>query len=122
MSILTTENLTLSFGEFDLFHGINIRVAQNSKIGLIGPNGIRKTSLLMILTGLRPPSKGMINLASNRKLAYLHQEAIEAFSDQMIGCLNITESFSNNLSNLVVTTSSCVSNRRLRDWAWEIFF
>jgi hypothetical protein len=38
MSILTAENLSLSFGPFDLFGGISLNIARDSKIGLIGPN------------------------------------------------------------------------------------
>ena len=49
MSILSAQNLGLSFGAFDLFHGISLTIANDSKIGLIGPNGIGKTSLMMIL-------------------------------------------------------------------------
>ena len=80
MSILTTENLSLSFGDFDLFHDINVTVANDAKIGLIGPNGIGKTSLLLILAGLSHPSTGKIHLARGRRLAYLHQESIDTFA------------------------------------------
>lgn len=79
MSILTTHNLGLSFGAFDLFHGISVRVSAESKIGLIGPNGIGKTSLLLILAGLSQPSAGQVHLARGRRLGYLRQEAVEAF-------------------------------------------
>jgi ATP-binding cassette, subfamily F, member 3 len=82
MSILTTENIGLSFGDFDLFRGISVSVANNSKIGLIGPNGVGKTSLLMILAGINQPTTGKVNLTRGRRLAYLRQEAIDAFADQ----------------------------------------
>lgn len=82
MSILTTENLCLSFGDFDLFANINVSVANDSKIGLIGPNGVGKTSLLLILAGIHQPTSGKIHLARGRRLAYLHQESIDAFANQ----------------------------------------
>lgn len=82
MSILSTENLGLSFGDFDLFRGINLTLASNSKIGLIGPNGIGKTSLLLMIAGQILPTEGRVHLARGRRLAYLHQEAIEAFADR----------------------------------------
>ena len=47
MSVLSAENLGLSFGDFDLFKGVSVSIANNSRIGLIGPNGIGKTSLLL---------------------------------------------------------------------------
>jgi ATP-binding cassette, subfamily F, member 3 len=80
MSILTTQNLSLSFGDFDLFTGISIRIEQNSKIGLIGPNGIGKTSLMLIIAGVNLPSDGQVHIARGRRLGYLRQEAVDAFA------------------------------------------
>ena len=80
MSILTTQNLSLSFGAFDVFQGIHIKIANNSKIGLIGPNGIGKTSLMLILAGNTPPSSGRVHIARGRRLGYLRQEAVDAFA------------------------------------------
>jgi len=80
MSILTTENLGLSFGAFDVFGGISVRIANDSKIGLIGPNGIGKTSLLLMLAGLSQPTTGSVTLARGKRLGYLRQEAVEALA------------------------------------------
>jgi ATP-binding cassette subfamily F protein 3 len=82
MSILNVENIGLSFGAFDLFRGISVTVPNDGKIGLIGPNGIGKTSLLLILAGINPPTAGQIHLARGRRLGYLRQEAVEAFADR----------------------------------------
>ena len=82
MSILNAENLGLSFGSFDLFRGINLTIANDSKIGLIGPNGIGKTSLLLILAAINQPTEGKVYLAKGRRLGYLRQEAIETFADR----------------------------------------
>ena len=82
MSILNCENLGLSFGAFDLFRGITLTVANDSKIGLIGPNGIGKTSLLLILAGINQPTEGKVHLARGRRLGYLRQEAMETFADR----------------------------------------
>jgi len=80
MSILSAQNLGLSFGAFDLFRSISVTIANDSKIGLIGPNGIGKTSLMMILAGMNQPTTGMIHIARGKKLGYLRQEASEAFA------------------------------------------
>jgi ATP-binding cassette, subfamily F, member 3 len=82
MSILTAHNLGLSYGAFDVFKGASFSVASNSKIGLIGPNGIGKTSLLLILAGLKQPSQGEVHIARGRRLGYLRQEAVEAFGSR----------------------------------------
>ncbi len=80
MSILSAQNLGLSFGAFDLFQGISVTIANDSKIGLIGPNGIGKTSLMMILAGLNQPTTGIIHTARGKRIGYLRQEASSAFA------------------------------------------
>ena len=82
MSILSAQNVGLSFGAFDLFRGISVTIANDSKIGLIGPNGIGKTSLMMILAGLSQPTTGKIHIARGKKLGYLRQEASDAFKNK----------------------------------------
>nr|HMN62493.1 ATP-binding cassette domain-containing protein [Anaerolinea sp.] len=82
MSILSTENLGLSFGAFDLFRGISVSIADDGKIGLIGPNGVGKTSLLLILAGINQPTTGKIHIAKGRRIGYLRQEAVEAFANR----------------------------------------
>jgi ATP-binding cassette subfamily F protein 3 len=82
MSILTADNLGVSFGAFDLFRGISVSIANDSKIGFIGPNGIGKTSLLLILAGINQPTTGKVNIARGRGIGYLRQEAVEAFADR----------------------------------------
>src|SRR5512135_3596292 len=79
MSILSAQNVGLSFGAFDLFRGISVTIANDSKIGLIGPNGIGKTSLMMILAGINQPTTGKIHIARGKRLGYLRQEAADAF-------------------------------------------
>jgi ATP-binding cassette subfamily F protein 3 len=80
MSLLTAENLGVSFGAFDLFAGISVSVANDGKIGLIGPNGVGKTTLLFLLAGISQPVTGKVYLAKGRRLGYLRQEAMEAFA------------------------------------------
>ncbi len=82
MSIITTHNLGISFGAFDLFRGINLKIAKDSKIGLIGPNGVGKTSLLLILAEINTPTTGEIHIARGQRLGYLRQEAVDAFADR----------------------------------------
>lgn len=80
MSILSTHDLSLSFGAATIFSGIHISIPANAKIGLVGPNGVGKTSLLFILNGLTPPSTGHVHTVSGLRIGYLHQEAMQAFA------------------------------------------
>ncbi|MBK8023549.1 MAG: ABC-F family ATP-binding cassette domain-containing protein [Chloroflexi bacterium] len=81
MAILSTQQLGLSFGAFDVFLNVTTAIQPGAKIGLVGPNGIGKTSLLLILCGLQEPSAGRVVMQDGLKLGYLRQEAMAAFQE-----------------------------------------
>ncbi|MCB9419272.1 MAG: ABC-F family ATP-binding cassette domain-containing protein [Ardenticatenaceae bacterium] len=80
MAILTASFLGQSFGAVDVFSGVSVSVPNDGKIGLVGPNGIGKTSLLLVLAKMSQPTSGTIHLAKGARLGYLHQESEQAFS------------------------------------------
>src|SRR5260221_6634181 len=80
MSLLTLTGLSQSFGADDIFHGLSASLPNGGKVGLVGPNGIGKTTLLLILAGLVELKQGSAHLARGRRLGYLRQEAVEAFA------------------------------------------
>ncbi len=80
MAILTANFVGQSFGDFDVFSGVTASIPNNGKIGLVGPNGIGKTTLLLILAGFSQPSAGSITLARNARIGYLPQESSDAFT------------------------------------------
>ena len=82
MSMLTLTNVGQSFGDFDVFTGINASIPNDAKIGLVGPNGIGKTTLLRVLAGLDSSSTGTVTVAQGTRIGYLRQEAMEAFAER----------------------------------------
>ena len=58
MSILTATNLAKSFGANDIFSELSLGIPQHARIGLVGANGVGKTTLLRILLGEESPSAG----------------------------------------------------------------
>ncbi|PID84989.1 MAG: hypothetical protein CSB13_10410 [Chloroflexi bacterium] len=80
MAMVTTTNVSQSFGDFDLFTGISVSLPKDGKVGLVGPNGIGKTTFLHILAGFMSPSAGRIHIAKGTRLGYLRQESAKAFS------------------------------------------
>ena len=82
MSIMTLNNLSQAYGGFDVFINLNARIETDSKIGLVGPNGIGKTTLLQTLAGVMDSSEGSVNLQQGAKIGYLRQEAVLAFADR----------------------------------------
>jgi ATP-binding cassette subfamily F protein 3 len=79
MAILTTSYLGQSFGALDVFSGVSVSIPKEAKIGLVGPNGVGKTTLLLTLAGLSKPTSGRLNVASGANRGYLSHEATKAF-------------------------------------------
>lgn len=75
MSLLTISNLTKSFGHRDIFAGLSFGVEKGARLGIVGPNGVGKTSLLRILAEEDDASSGAIHKSRGVRLGYLPQEA-----------------------------------------------
>ncbi len=75
MSLILTNNLSKSFGPNDIFNGVSVALARRDCIGLVGPNGVGKTTLLRILLGMEEPTTGEVQVARGVRLGYLPQEA-----------------------------------------------
>ena len=82
MALLTAHNIGQAFGAFDVFTGVSGSIPDGGKVGLVGPNGVGKTTLLLILAGLSQPSAGSVQTAKGTRLGYLPQEAAQAFAGQ----------------------------------------
>lgn len=82
MSILTFHNVGQSYGAQDVLVGLSGSVPRGARIGLVGPNGIGKTTLLRILAGIHPPTEGGVHVAKGTHIGYLQQEAVRAFADR----------------------------------------
>ncbi|MFE1245921.1 ABC-F family ATP-binding cassette domain-containing protein [Fictibacillus sp. NPDC058756] len=74
MSILLVENLYKTYGEKTLFDKISFSISEKQRIGLIGPNGTGKSSLLKALSGLDPAEQGSITHANQFQIEYVAQE------------------------------------------------
>ncbi len=81
MAILSTQQLGQSFGAFDVFANVTVSIEPGAKIGLVGPNGIGKTTLLLLLCGLEQSGIGSVNIKPGLRIGYLRQEAMAAFHE-----------------------------------------
>lgn len=60
--LLTTRNLTKTFGKHKAVDGINMHIKKGSIYGFIGRNGAGKTTFMKIISGLSAPSEGEFSL------------------------------------------------------------
>ena len=75
MSLITVSGLSKSYGALDLFSDLSFAIPPRARIGLVGANGVGKTTLLRILLGLEEPSAGTVQQARGLRIGYLPQEA-----------------------------------------------
>ena len=67
------ENVSKSYGDKVLVSGFNTTVLRGDKIGLIGPNGVGKTTLLKMILGELAPDSGEVRLGTKMSVAYFDQ-------------------------------------------------
>jgi ATP-binding cassette subfamily F protein 3 len=72
--VLHVENLAMNFGEKQLFDNGSFSIFKHDKIGLIGPNGIGKTTLFKILLGELSATKGSIKFGHHVHVGHYDQE------------------------------------------------
>lgn len=71
--VIEAENLAISFDDQNLVNDFSCRVLRGDKIGIIGPNGCGKSSLIKVLTGDAQPNSGKIKIGTKLEIAYLDQ-------------------------------------------------
>lgn len=75
MSILSCQNLRLSYAQRDILINATFDIAKGDKIGLIGSNGCGKTTLFKALCGELEPSDGKVVKASLTNIGFVEQHA-----------------------------------------------
>ena len=74
MSIIVAENLSKSWSNVAVLKNVRLTLAPLQRVGLVGPNGQGKTTLLRILAGLEPATEGHLQRKSDLRLGYLPQD------------------------------------------------
>lgn len=82
--MISVENISVQFSGEYLFHSVSFKINPSDKIGVVGPNGCGKTTLLKILAGEMEPETGSINFQKGLKIGYLPQEYISEVSDESL--------------------------------------
>jgi len=73
-SLLSANELSLSYGQQRLLDGVTLAMSPGEKVGLVGRNGCGKTSLLKILSGEQNADTGIVSRKRGLRVGYLSQE------------------------------------------------
>jgi len=71
--VIEVRNVSHTFGDRPLLDGFSLRVTRGERIGIIGNNGVGKTTLLRILLGELKPDAGSVKLGTNLEIGYFDQ-------------------------------------------------
>lgn len=71
--VIVAENVSKSYGDNNIVDRFSIEITRGERIGLVGPNGVGKTTLLNILTGMQKPDDGTVKLGTNLDIVTLDQ-------------------------------------------------
>jgi len=87
-TILSLKDTGLSLsgnaGAVDILHGINLEIMRGETVGLVGPSGSGKSSLLMLMGGLEQATGGSVH-ALGQDLTALGEDALARFRRQHMG-------------------------------------
>ena len=86
--IIEARNISYSIQQKNLIKNFNIQIQKGEKIGVIGPNGSGKTSLVKLLIGELKPDVGSIRRGKSLDITYFDQHRVD---------LNISHSLKENL-------------------------
>ncbi|MEM9352430.1 MAG: ATP-binding cassette domain-containing protein [Planctomycetota bacterium] len=71
--VAKVEGISFAFGERTIVRDFSTTIMRGDKIGLIGPNGVGKTTFLRLLLGQLSPDSGSVRLGTNLQVAYFDQ-------------------------------------------------
>ena len=71
--MISVNNVTVSFGSYNLLDCINFHISDGDKIGLVGKNGAGKSTLMKLITGQEQPTSGSIEKPTGVRIGYLPQ-------------------------------------------------
>ncbi len=82
--VINMEHVNKSFGNRILFENFNLQIPKNAIVGIIGPNGVGKSTLFRMIMGLEKPDSGKITIGETVKIAYVDQSHKDLLPEKTI--------------------------------------
>lgn len=67
------EDVSLSFDSLRVFDGLNLSIADGQTVGIVGPSGVGKTTMLKLISGIITPDSGSVRV-TEKTVGYIFQE------------------------------------------------
>ena len=71
--VIEARSISHGYGDEQLINNVKIKIRRGDRIGLIGNNGVGKSTLLKILLGHIEPDQGSVKLGTNLEIGYFDQ-------------------------------------------------
>ena len=78
MTLLSVQDLTMSYGHRPLFAGLSLDFRAGERVGLVGPNGAGKSPLLRLMAGREGPDAGTRSVRRGARVGYVAQDDVFA--------------------------------------------
>ncbi len=82
--MLAINNLSFYFGSRPLYQNADLHIKPKNRIGLIGPNGTGKSTLLRLIVGEYKPDEGDISKSNDCTIGFLNQDLLSYETDESI--------------------------------------
>ena len=82
--ILKGQDLGKQYGDKQIFEGVNLEIYRQDVVGIIGPNGVGKTTLFRMILGNELPTSGELKVGHNLHFGYYDQELAGLNQDNTI--------------------------------------
>ncbi len=82
--VIEARNLTKAYGNRILFENLSFDIPRNAIVGIIGPNGVGKSTLFKIIVGKEKPDAGEVIIGDTVKLSYVDQSHEALLPDKTI--------------------------------------
>ena len=87
MALISLQDVSLGFGGPRLLDGVNLQIERGDRVGLLGRNGMGKSTLLKLLNGDILPHEGTVARQQNTRAAYLPQEVPQGLNGRIADIL-----------------------------------
>ena len=84
MTLVRLDNISKGYGALSVLEDLSWQIEEGRRIGLVGPNGCGKTTLLKSITGELEPDRGQVYRTRGTEIGYLEQEAAFLSSERSV--------------------------------------